>query len=245
MIRRPPRSTLFPYTTLFRSDGVPACPRNRSGRPPLAGAPLPDRAVGGDGHRDALDVRVARSQADAAARLVGADVLGQGSLLRRARRRWPARGRPACATGPPPRLGPDGGCRAGRRDVAAGGGGVAHRRPTGSFRLDLRANRWRLPVPHRVDIDSVVRRYFLGDPVTCADAPAAGRRGGRFRRRIPGRPGVFAALSRARSAVSGHLVRAGHSDPDRSRSLGRSAPIALVRTWATARATVRERAGVP
>src|SRR3712207_8216906 len=24
MIRRPPRSTLFPYTTLFRSSGVPA-----------------------------------------------------------------------------------------------------------------------------------------------------------------------------------------------------------------------------
>src|SRR3712207_8906789 len=24
MIRRPPRSTLFPYTTLFRSDGLPA-----------------------------------------------------------------------------------------------------------------------------------------------------------------------------------------------------------------------------
>src|SRR3712207_7206882 len=24
MIRRPPRSTLFPYTTLFRSDGQPA-----------------------------------------------------------------------------------------------------------------------------------------------------------------------------------------------------------------------------
>src|SRR3712207_8897105 len=24
MIRRPPRSTLFPYTTLFRSDGVPS-----------------------------------------------------------------------------------------------------------------------------------------------------------------------------------------------------------------------------
>src|SRR5256886_5822820 len=28
MIRRPPRSTLFPYTTLFRSA---ACPRSRSG----------------------------------------------------------------------------------------------------------------------------------------------------------------------------------------------------------------------
>src|SRR6266576_270674 len=26
MIRRPPRSTLFPYTTLFRSPGCPSCP---------------------------------------------------------------------------------------------------------------------------------------------------------------------------------------------------------------------------
>src|SRR5260370_20301685 len=25
MIRRPPRSTLFPYTTLFRSTGFPSC----------------------------------------------------------------------------------------------------------------------------------------------------------------------------------------------------------------------------
>src|SRR5476649_3020638 len=29
MIRRPPRSTLFPYTTLFRSQGVDARRRNR------------------------------------------------------------------------------------------------------------------------------------------------------------------------------------------------------------------------
>src|SRR3712207_7087715 len=29
MIRRPPRSTLFPYTTLFRSCPVPACRRRR------------------------------------------------------------------------------------------------------------------------------------------------------------------------------------------------------------------------
>src|SRR2546422_1504534 len=35
MIRRPPRSTLFPYTTLFRS--AVACPRRR-------GAPAPRRA---------------------------------------------------------------------------------------------------------------------------------------------------------------------------------------------------------
>src|SRR3712207_9081758 len=29
MIRRPPRSTLFPYTTLFRSDGAPVPPAER------------------------------------------------------------------------------------------------------------------------------------------------------------------------------------------------------------------------
>src|SRR6266487_5799712 len=30
MIRRPPRSTLFPYTTLFRSPAPPWCPRSMS-----------------------------------------------------------------------------------------------------------------------------------------------------------------------------------------------------------------------
>src|SRR3712207_8036118 len=30
MIRRPPRSTLFPYTTLFRSDGLPISTRRRT-----------------------------------------------------------------------------------------------------------------------------------------------------------------------------------------------------------------------
>src|SRR5438445_7813172 len=39
MIRRPPRSTLFPYTTLFRSDGA----RNSPNRP--ARAPPPARAT--------------------------------------------------------------------------------------------------------------------------------------------------------------------------------------------------------
>src|SRR3712207_7925505 len=29
MIRRPPRSTLFPYTTLFRSDFLMVCPPSR------------------------------------------------------------------------------------------------------------------------------------------------------------------------------------------------------------------------
>src|SRR2546427_6104184 len=35
MIRRPPRSTLFPYTTLFRSDGlqwVQASPKDKNGQ---------------------------------------------------------------------------------------------------------------------------------------------------------------------------------------------------------------------
>src|SRR2546422_1239901 len=35
MIRRPPRSTLFPYTTLFRSD--PRGPPERRARPPRGG----------------------------------------------------------------------------------------------------------------------------------------------------------------------------------------------------------------
>src|SRR2546425_4109160 len=42
MIRRPPRSTLFPYTTLFRSfrrrRRVPPRPRDRAGPPHHAGA---------------------------------------------------------------------------------------------------------------------------------------------------------------------------------------------------------------
>src|SRR2546430_12332906 len=43
MIRRPPRSTLFPYTTLFRS-GTPACwPRAR----PPAQSPAPRSRPGG------------------------------------------------------------------------------------------------------------------------------------------------------------------------------------------------------
>src|SRR5260221_10242659 len=45
MIRRPPRSTLFPYTTLFRSESrSPAGPRGRStGR--STRWPAPDRPV--------------------------------------------------------------------------------------------------------------------------------------------------------------------------------------------------------
>src|SRR5256885_6134739 len=41
MIRRPPRSTLFPYTTLFRSRGSAAAPRV------MRDQALPRQAVGG------------------------------------------------------------------------------------------------------------------------------------------------------------------------------------------------------
>src|SRR5688572_32520324 len=38
MIRRPPRSTLFPYTTLFRSEGAAALRKLRAVRDEVAGA---------------------------------------------------------------------------------------------------------------------------------------------------------------------------------------------------------------
>src|SRR2546426_3956413 len=55
MIRRPPRSTLFPYTTLFRSETRPPSPvppprRARAGRPPppWPSTPPPPPAPGQD-----------------------------------------------------------------------------------------------------------------------------------------------------------------------------------------------------
>src|SRR3712207_8447800 len=45
MIRRPPRSTLFPYTTLFRSAGGPTCRRDTGWDCTWpAGSPRPSRA---------------------------------------------------------------------------------------------------------------------------------------------------------------------------------------------------------
>src|SRR3712207_7263872 len=67
MIRRPPRSTLFPYTTLFRSL------RERAGPGPLVVVPLLGRA----------DVPVARLPADPARRL---DELGEGRQDRKSTR---------------------------------------------------------------------------------------------------------------------------------------------------------------
>src|SRR2546425_4070707 len=50
MIRRPPRSTLFPYTTLFRSRGDPRTPGFQGARAPGAAGPA-DLVVLGRGHQ--------------------------------------------------------------------------------------------------------------------------------------------------------------------------------------------------
>src|SRR6266536_4423935 len=47
MIRRPPRSTLFPYTTLFRPHGEAGL-RHRGGRPPAAHDGRRDRGLARD-----------------------------------------------------------------------------------------------------------------------------------------------------------------------------------------------------
>src|SRR2546430_10255579 len=61
MIRRPPRSTLFPYTTLFRSRAGGPGPPTRVPAPEgrvrqRRGARAEDRAVGRPGRGPALDV---------------------------------------------------------------------------------------------------------------------------------------------------------------------------------------------
>src|SRR2546426_9175747 len=62
MIRRPPRSTLFPYTTLFRSDPLGESDDTRRHRQEvqhLAGACPP---VGGEDHQAAAGVSKERDQ---------------------------------------------------------------------------------------------------------------------------------------------------------------------------------------
>src|SRR3712207_7104931 len=69
MIRRPPRSTLFPYTTLFRSEVLerdrPSVLRDRDARRKvlLDGIVEPDEAVGGEVGKDRRRERL-RDRAD-------------------------------------------------------------------------------------------------------------------------------------------------------------------------------------
>src|SRR3712207_7220758 len=61
MIRRPPRSTLFPYTTLFRSFAHPFCGVPRG--PPSGRFPR-DGAGGGHGGGDAGRLRAGKAGED-------------------------------------------------------------------------------------------------------------------------------------------------------------------------------------
>src|SRR6266550_4598317 len=78
MIRRPPRSTLFPYTTLFRSRGRPG----GSPRPCLPPAPGCARSA-----------PPARASAAAAAARAAARAREAASAPRAKLRSWPARSR--------------------------------------------------------------------------------------------------------------------------------------------------------
>src|SRR5690349_22160254 len=60
MIRRPPRSTLFPYTTLFRSRRLRLTPRDPGGR----GLPLPRRRACGGRRRDRKSTRLNSSHVE-------------------------------------------------------------------------------------------------------------------------------------------------------------------------------------
>src|SRR3712207_7728580 len=109
MIRRPPRSTLFPYTTLFRSgrgvvvgpdagepflvaldDGHPAVPEGLAaaqgaGRDPLqGGAVLADDGVGEGGLQDRKSTRLNSSHAN----------ISYAVFCLKKKRRGPSAGRP-------------------------------------------------------------------------------------------------------------------------------------------------------
>src|SRR2546430_3575205 len=71
MIRRPPRSTLFPYTTLFRSQRYRCnntdCPRHifllhyqNQGRLPAVKQQMVDMTLNGSGSRDTADRKSTR-----------------------------------------------------------------------------------------------------------------------------------------------------------------------------------------
>src|SRR3712207_8023855 len=72
MIRRPPRSTLFPYTTLFRSLGQPDRRRQQEEHGQRAGPQCPERpffeetidALGAPRHEDRKSTRLNSSHAN-------------------------------------------------------------------------------------------------------------------------------------------------------------------------------------
>src|SRR5438034_11576369 len=73
LIRRPPRSTLFPYTTLFRSPTLPALERHdreRHGNVPLDGRHARELADGHAGARSEEHTSELQSHSDLVCRLL-------------------------------------------------------------------------------------------------------------------------------------------------------------------------------
>src|SRR5688572_32735708 len=68
MIRRPPRSTLFPYTTLFRSGRRPRRSARSSHRDPSSRARIPERP--GDKDRSEEHTSELQSQSNLVCRLL-------------------------------------------------------------------------------------------------------------------------------------------------------------------------------
>src|SRR2546422_9351205 len=93
MIRRPPRSTLFPYTTLFRSRGLTRRPHPP---PEMALVPAGRYPVGGAPWREASTVRLGSFYIDSTEVTVGAyrryldSALGMPPRACRPPERWPA-----------------------------------------------------------------------------------------------------------------------------------------------------------
>src|SRR2546427_6932412 len=92
MIRRPPRSTLFPYTTLFRSR-LPRVRDREGALLPKKGAPGPGRRARSGGHR-----RGARARRGPAPVVLAAGHVGAAGGLARPRRK-PPRGEDAARRG--------------------------------------------------------------------------------------------------------------------------------------------------
>src|SRR2546427_2241075 len=89
MIRRPPRSTLFPYTTLFRSR-LPRVRDREGALLPKKGAPGPGRRARSGGHR-----RGARARRGPAPVVLAAGHVGAAGGLRRPPREAPRGGQAA------------------------------------------------------------------------------------------------------------------------------------------------------
>src|SRR3954462_13772592 len=71
MIRRPPRSTLFPYTTLFRSPQSGRLDQLLRPLPALGADPVPDAHQRLPGALDPQEVQTARGEAESAGETAG------------------------------------------------------------------------------------------------------------------------------------------------------------------------------